>query len=102
MAGYSPLKLRRVIDLVRGKRVDAAVDALRYMPGQMPLAVRKTIQSAAANAENNDLMDRANLKVVSITADPGPRLRRFRPKARGRVGAFDRPTSHLTVEVDEG
>jgi large subunit ribosomal protein L22 len=102
MAGYSPLKLRRVIDLVRGKQVDTAVDMLRYMTSPMSVAVRKTIESAAANAENNDLMDRNNLRVVSITADPGPRLRRFRPKARGRVGAFDRSTSHLTVEVDEG
>jgi large subunit ribosomal protein L22 len=47
------------------------------------------------------LMDRSSLRIVTVTVDQGTTLRRFRPKARGRVGAFNRPSSHLTVEVDE-
>jgi large subunit ribosomal protein L22 len=99
--GISPQKVRLVLDLVRGKRVDEAADILRYMTTPAAEVVLKTIESAAANAENSDLQSRDALRVTSITADGGRPLRRFRPKARGRVGAFDRPTSHITVVVDE-
>ena len=102
MVGISARKMRRVLDLVRGKRVDEALDVLRVMPSPAATAVSKTLKSAAANAENNEAMDPDNLEIVSIVADEGPRLRRFRPKARGRVGAFDRPSCHITVFVDEG
>jgi large subunit ribosomal protein L22 len=61
----------------------------------------KILKAATANAENNDLQSREDLKIVRITADKATWVRRFRPKARGRVGAFDRPTSHITIEVDE-
>ena len=102
MVGISANKMRRVLDLVRGKRVNAAIDMLRVMPSPAATAVSKTLKSAAANAENNETMDPDNLKIVSIVADQGPSLRRYRPKARGRAGAFDRPSCHITVFVDEG
>ena len=60
----------------------------------------RTEESAAANATNNDLQERAALKVVSVVANEGPEIRRFRAKARGRAGAFNRPTSHITVVVE--
>ena len=101
MVGISARKMRRVMDLVRGKRVDAALDVLRVMPSPAATAISKTVKSAAANAENNEAMDPGNLEIVSIVADEGPRLRRYRPKARGRVGAFNRPSCHITVFVDE-
>ena len=101
MVGISAKKMRRILDLVRGKRVDAALDILRVTPSAAAIAVSKTLKSAAANAENNEAMDPDTLEIVSIVADQGPSLRRFRPKARGRVGAFDRPTCHITVFVDE-
>lgn len=99
--GISAFKLRKVAALVRGQRVDDALNTLRFMISPSATVMSKTIISAAANAENNELMDRSSLRIVSVTVDQAPTLRRFRPKARGRVGAFNRPSSHLTVEVDE-
>ncbi len=99
--GVSTINLRRLANMVRGKQVDEAVSALKFVPSPAAIVVRKAIESAAANAQNNDLKERAGLMVIKITADQGPPIRRFRPKARGRAGAFDRPTSHLTVIVDE-
>ena len=100
LVGISSTKLRHVIDLVRGAPVDEAIETLRFMTTPAATDVRKTVQSAAANAENNDLQDRDTLIVKEIYADKGPSLKRFRAKARGRAGAFDRPTSHITVIVD--
>lgn len=102
MVGISDWKLRRVMDLVRGKPVEEAEQSLRFMVSPAADVVLQVIRSAVANAEHNDLQGRDGLKIVKITADKGPRFKRFRPKARGRVGAFDRPTSHITVEVGEG
>ena len=101
LAGISTINLRRVADLVRGRTVEEAVNTLKFVPSPAAVAVRKVIESAAANAANNDLKDREKLKVVSVRADEGPTVRRFRAKARGRAGAFNRPTSHITVVVDE-
>ncbi|MBI4304794.1 MAG: 50S ribosomal protein L22 [Chloroflexi bacterium] len=99
--GVSAIKMRRVADLVRGKNAEEAMSVLKFVPTPAAGVIEKTLKSAMANAENNDLKDRSKLKVVKITVDGGPRVRRFRAKARGRAGAFDRPSSHLTVEVDE-
>ncbi len=101
LVGISTVNLRRVANLVRGKQVDEAVTTLKFLPSTAAVAMGKLIESAAANAQNNDLKERANLMVVKITADKGPRVKRFRPKARGRAGAFNRPTSHIKVTVDE-
>jgi large subunit ribosomal protein L22 len=59
------------------------------------------VQSAAANAENNMFMDRDNLRIVQITADQARPLKRFRPRARGRIGRITKRSSHITVVVDE-
>jgi large subunit ribosomal protein L22 len=101
MVGVSPYKMRLVIDQVRGRSVADAEVRLRYMVSPAAEVVLKAVRSAAANAENNDLLNRDALKIVRITADQGPVLKRFQPKARGRAGAKDRPTCHLTVEVAE-
>jgi large subunit ribosomal protein L22 len=63
--------------------------------------VAKVVQSAAANAENNMLMDRDNLRIVQITADQARPLKRFQPRARGRIGRITKRSSHITVVVDE-
>jgi large subunit ribosomal protein L22 len=99
--GVSPLKMRLVIDQVRGKSVAAAESALMYMTSPAAEVVLRTVRSAAANAENNDLLNRDDLKIVRITADQGPVLKRYQPKARGRAGSKDRPSCHLTIEVAE-
>ena len=99
--GISVKKMRKVCDLVRNKDVATAIDVLQFTPSPSAAVLLKTLNAAIANAENNELLNRDELRIVGIQADIGPRLRRFRPKARGRVGSFDRPTCHLTVVVDE-
>jgi len=99
--GISDYKLRLVMDQIRGKMVNEAVPMLRYMASPAAAEILKILNSAASNAEHNDLQSRDDLKVVRITADKATWIRRYRPKARGRVGSFDRPTSHITIEVDE-
>ena len=99
--GISAQKLRLVMDEVRGMRVDDALAYLRYMTSPSAQEIYKVLNAAAANAENNDLQDRESLVIKRIVADKSITLRRFRPKARGRAGAFNRPTAHITIEVDE-
>ena len=90
-----------IIDLVRGQKVDDALDTLKLLPSPWAKSVAKAVQSAAANAENNMLMDRDNLKIVQISADNATSLKRFRPRARGRIGRITKRSSHLLVVVDE-
>ena len=66
--------------------MDDALNTLRLLPSPWAKSVAKVVQSAAANAENNMLMDRDNLRIVQISADNAPSLKRFRPRARGRIG----------------
>jgi large subunit ribosomal protein L22 len=101
MVGLSPYKVRLVIDQVRGLPVDQAEKRLMFMTSPAAGIVLKTVRSAAANAENNDLLNRDGLKIVKITADQGPVVKRYQPKARGRAGSKNRPSSHILVEVDE-
>lgn len=98
----SPYKVRRVMDLVRGEPVDRALAILKYMPQKAAREVARTIKSAAANAENNFDMVPDDLFIKRIYADEGPRLRRYMPRARGRIDIMRRPTTHITVVVDDG
>ncbi len=100
--GASQKRLKPILDLVRGQRVDEALNTLRLLPSPWAKPVAKVVQSAAANAENNMLMDRDNLRIVQITADNATSLKRFRPRARGRIGRITKRSSHVTVVVDEG
>ncbi|PRC43851.1 50S ribosomal protein L22, partial [Mycobacterium sp. ITM-2017-0098] len=77
--GISASKARRVIDLVRGKSVEEALDILRWAPQQASDPVAKVIASAAANAQNNDGLDPTTLVVATIHADEGPTAKRIRP-----------------------
>jgi large subunit ribosomal protein L22 len=63
--------------------------------------VAKTVRSASANAENNLLMDPEDLVIIKVVADQAPSLKRFRPRARGRIGRITKRSSHVTVVVDE-
>ena len=99
--GISAYKLRLVIDKVRGKRVTDAENELRYMKSPAAAVTSKLLKSVISNAENNDLQNKDDLKIVKITSDKSSSVKRYRAKARGRAGAFDRPTSHLVIEVDE-
>jgi large subunit ribosomal protein L22 len=99
--GASQKRLKPILDSVRGSRVEDAINTLSLMTSPWAKTVSKVVQSAAANAENNMLMNRNALKIVQITADRARPLKRFRPRARGRMGRITKGASHLTVVVDE-
>ena len=98
--GASPKRLKPILDLVRGKSVDQAVDTLGLLSSPWAKVVSKVVQSAAANAENNLMMNRESLKIIRISADQAKPLKRFRPRARGRIGRILKRSCHLTVVVD--
>jgi large subunit ribosomal protein L22 len=99
--GIPPQKVRLVIDMVRGKKVDDAISILRFVPNAAASAVSKTIKSAASNAENNYQMSPTDLRVVEIYAGGARVLKRFRPQSRGRISPILKKASHITVFVDE-
>ncbi|MDL9937918.1 50S ribosomal protein L22 [Gordonia sp. ABSL1-1] len=96
----TPMKARRVLDLIRGKNVDEALDILRFAPQSASEPVYKVVASAAANAENNLGLDRRTLVVNTAFADEGPTLKRFQPRAQGRAFRIRKRTSHITVVVE--
>ncbi len=99
--GISPQKVRLVIDLVRGKKVDEALTILRFLPSPTARAVAKVIKSAVANAENNFQMAPAELRITDIYADKGHTLKRYRPQSRGRINPILKRSSNITVLVAE-
>ncbi|MCX8563494.1 50S ribosomal protein L22 [Mycolicibacterium mucogenicum] len=96
----SASKARRVIDLVRGKSVEEALDILRWAPQAASEPVAKVIASAAANAQNNEGLDPTTLVVATVFADEGPTAKRIRPRAQGRAYRIRKRTSHITVVVE--
>ena len=95
----APRKLSLVASLVRGRTVADAVVILDHTPKRAALAVKKAIQSAAANATNNHGLDAKSLTVSTLSVTAGPRLRRFKPASRGRALPFAKKSSHILVEV---
>ncbi|QHN36351.1 50S ribosomal protein L22 [Gordonia pseudamarae] len=96
----TPMKARRVLDLIRGKDVDEALDILRFAPQSASEPVYKVLASAIANATNNLGVDRRTLVVNTAFADEGPTLKRFQPRAQGRAFRIRKRTSHITVVVE--
>ncbi len=99
--GISPRKMRLLVNMVKGRKVEDALNILRFAPTPNARIVAKTIKSAAANAENNFQMVPADLKIVRITADEARMLKRFRARARGRANQILKRSSHITVVVSE-
>jgi large subunit ribosomal protein L22 len=97
----SPQKLRLVADQVRGMPVDKAINLLAFSNKKGAVIVKKVLESAVANAENNDGADIDELKVSAIQVNQGPTMKRLRPRARGRADRIFKRTSHLTVTVAE-
>ena len=95
----TPMKCRRVIDLVRGMPVDQALDVLRFDVHAASDPIYKVLASAVANAENNKSLDRRDLFIAQAYVDEGPTLKRFRPRAQGRAYRIRKRTSHITVVV---
>ena len=99
--GIPPRKARLLVDMVRGKRVEQALDMLRFVQSPSAKIVSKVIQSAAANAENVFQISSSDLKIVRIYADEAPTMKRFRERRRGMVSLILNRPSHITVVVGE-
>jgi large subunit ribosomal protein L22 len=95
----SAYKAREVLDLIRGKEIQQADEILQFCERDAAIVIRKCLASAAANAENNDLIDPEELFVAACFADEGPTLKRWRPRARGRATRIRKRTCHITVIV---
>ena len=98
----SDQKGRLVADLIRGKKVDAALNILQFSPKKGAGIIKKVLESAIANAENNQGADVDELKVKTIMVDEGPSLKRFMARAKGRGTRILKRTSHITVVVGAG
>jgi large subunit ribosomal protein L22 len=96
----TPMKARRVVDLIRGRNAEEALAVLQFAPQAASEPVGKVLASAMANAENNQELDRETLFVAHAYVDEGPTLKRFRPRAQGRAYRINKRTSHITVEVE--
>ena len=96
----TPMKVRRVVELIKGRTAEDALAVLRFSPQAATEPVAKVLASAMANAENNLDLDPETLWVSAAYVDEGPTLKRFRPRAQGRAYRIRKRTSHITVEVE--
>jgi large subunit ribosomal protein L22 len=96
----SPMKARRVVNLVRGLPANEALTVLKFAPQAASEPVYKVLASAIANAENNERLDPDSLLVSEAYVDEGPTLRRFRPRAQGRAYRINKRTCHITIAVE--
>ncbi len=96
----SPQKIRRLVDCIKGARVEDGLNQLKFMPQKGAGLLEKSIRSAVASAEEKDL-DVDELVIRNVMVDQGPSLKRFRPRARGRATRILKRTSHITVVLAE-
>jgi large subunit ribosomal protein L22 len=97
----SPQKSRLVADQIRGVSVEKALNILAFSNKKSAVIIKKVLESAIANAEHNNGADIDELKVSKIAVDQGPTLKRLRPRAKGRADRILKPTSHITITVEE-
>ena len=98
-ANLTPMKARRVVNLIRGLDVATAASVLQFSPQAASEPVGKLLASAVANAENNQGLDPSTLIVDTIYVDEGPTLKRFQPRAQGRAFRIRKRTCHITIEL---
>ena len=96
----TPMKARRVIDLIRDMPANEALSVLKFAPQAASEPVAKVLASAIANAEHNFSLDPETLVVTRAFVDEGPMLKRFRPRAQGRAYRIRKRTSHITIELE--
>ncbi|WP_333830330.1 50S ribosomal protein L22 [Pararhodobacter sp.] len=101
MLRVSPQKLNLVAGLIRGKKVDKAIADLTFSKKRIAIDVKKCLQSAIANAENNHGLDVDNLVVAEAWVGKNMTLKRGRPRARGRFGKIMKPFAEITIKVRE-
>ncbi|MEJ2088942.1 MAG: 50S ribosomal protein L22 [Gammaproteobacteria bacterium] len=97
----SPQKARLVVDQVRGKPVSDALDILSFSNRKGAMFVRKVLESAIANAENNEGADIDELKVAEVFVNEGMTMKRIKPRAKGRADRIFKRSSHITVTVTD-
>ncbi|NQT70616.1 MAG: 50S ribosomal protein L22 [Desulfobacteraceae bacterium] len=97
----SPQKVHIMIDAVKGKPVETALEILKFMPQKAAHLVEKIVRSAVSNADQRSDIDVDSLVVRNIIADQGPTLKRFKARARGRGTRILKRTSHITVILAE-
>ncbi len=95
----TPMKARRVVDMVRGLQVDEALTLLQFAPQAASETVYKVLESAVANAETTEGLNRADLVLTVAMVDEGPTMKRWRPRAQGRATRINKRTSHITLAV---
>jgi large subunit ribosomal protein L22 len=98
----TPMKARRVIDLIRGMNAADAQAVLKFAPQAASEPIGKVLDSAIANATNNHAMDARALVIASAFVDEGPTMKRIRPRAQGRAYRIRKRSSHITVVVSDG
>ena len=97
----SPRKARYVADVIRGKKVEDALDILAFIPRKASPIISKVVKSAIANAGQDESIDVDTLYIKKIVVDEGPTAKRFRPRAMGRATKIRKRTSHITVVLEE-
>ncbi|MBR6329826.1 MAG: 50S ribosomal protein L22 [Lachnospiraceae bacterium] len=100
-ARISTTKAAFVLDAIRGKDVESALAILNYNPRYASGVIKKLLESAIANAENNSGLSRENLYVAECYANKGPTMKRIQPRAQGRAYRIEKRMSHITVVLDE-
>lgn len=90
-----------VLDAIRGKNVQTALGILEYSPRYASSIIKKLLESAIANAENNNGMNAENLYIAECYANKGPTMKRVRPRAQGRAYRIEKRMSHITIVLDE-
>ena len=100
-ARVSVTKACFVLDAIRGKNVQTALAILEYNPRYASSLIKKLLQSAIANAENNNGMNTENLYIAECYANKGPTMKRIKPRAKGRAYRIEKRTSHITIVLDE-
>lgn len=98
----APRKMRLLVDLIRGKKVQKAMALLDFSTKKGSQPLKKVLEQALANAKNNFSIDDENLFYISkITVDEGPKLKRWRARARGRAAKIEKKTSHINLVLDK-
>ncbi|NIG99335.1 MAG: 50S ribosomal protein L22 [Buchnera aphidicola (Periphyllus acericola)] len=97
----SAQKLRLIANVIRGKRVDKAIDILNFSKKKASILIKKVLESAISNAEHNNGLDIDLLRISTILIDEGPTMKRMMPRAKGRADQILKRTSHITIVVSD-
>jgi len=97
----APRKMRLLVDLIRGKKVQEAMALLDFSPKKGSRPLKKVLEQAIANAENIFQLKKSSLYISKITIDEGPKLKRWRARARGRAARIEKKTSHISLVLNE-